>query len=212
MDDEHKEMADALIRIFIKTRSVPMSVLFRKYRNDPSAAVNVALKTIAGILSKRRDARYAKRMLEESRMGRLEKALGSRSRYNEVLDLVGEISTLRYERAGATCNSRECRLRREQQDPSTQQRQEKEIRETIPSPVRQLFFYNELDRVVTTADPATFRDLDWDGMIERARLEVAEYREWAGIPKVEFVVEDIDDELLNAYLTPPRPVKGTRTA
>ena len=146
------------------------TIFLQKHFNEPSEALNYALKQVALSLMGR-IAR--KEELEQCRSYRLERALGE-ERYQEVMALVREIKLLRLSRAGAACAGPQCAL-----SPKRSSDRHHSLPMVIPCPVNQLFFHNSLVEVVDHAPLASLPDQDWDGLVRQAKQDLRDYLEWS---------------------------------
>lgn len=155
-------MAGALVRVLFRQVSIER---LQEELKTPSEALNELLHRLMMALLVRR----VRMDQENDRTHVLEKTLGCR--LDEALQLVQEINTMRLSRASLGCST--CLMPAKAIGPSGTP-----LPTEIPTPVKKLFFHNELCNAVERAPLKSLNTLNWNELIERAKLDLKEYREW----------------------------------
>jgi hypothetical protein len=132
---------------------------FMKQHKAPKVAVDEGLKNIlVSIMNRRLRQEYC-----NERELMLRQVLGDR--FLSVMNLVHEIGMARLARASNGCGSGMCsRL------PGLASR--------MPTPVKRLFFHNELCHIVQKGPIAKLSEQNWDVLIEQAERDLEQYRLW----------------------------------
>lgn len=146
------------------------AILLRADYEDPEQALNEALRQLAMSVVRKQIRREGIQQDKFNRIEYLQKLLGQ-DKFKEATDLAREIESIRLQRASLGCTQKECKIVNEtlQELPGT----------TIPSPVKQLFFNNRLYDVLLYTPLETLSELDLDGLIESAKEDLREYRDWS---------------------------------
>lgn len=137
---------------------------FREYADLDSLKSRIRLVTVS--LLRRR----LKKRQQPTRDESLQQVLGV-DRFNQVKNLVCEVKMLRLERLASECSSSFC-CRQKRRDYTTLS---SKSQETISWPLRCLFFKTTLVEAFESAPVNRIAELNWDAMMEEARLNIQSY-------------------------------------
>lgn len=94
--------------------------------------------------------------------------------YRTVEQLVHEVKTLRLERLSRDC----AKCQRDGVCPIRPGRNNPSFAGVVPVPVRALFFNTSLVQSFVSASIEKIPDLQWEAMIEEARINIQQYQDW----------------------------------
>jgi hypothetical protein len=143
--------------------------LQKMYKDEPSRAVDEGLKRVIAAMLNRK----ARQILPAYRSASLRQALGDR--FEEVMSLANEINLARLDLVKRGCSNVVCLARLQCGDDSCSPRLGGD---SIPTPVRRLFFLNRLCRIVKELPVFKFNEQDWESLIVEARSDLRGYRMW----------------------------------
>jgi len=136
---------------------------------DPEKALDGALRELVLSLVARRIRRREHEVSTANRTETLKRLLGV-SMFEEMMELAREIETIRLQRASLGCTSGKC---------LAENVGFRSLPSVIPSPVKQLFFHNNLSRILHDAPLKALPDLDLKSLVDSAKRDLLEYKEWS---------------------------------
>jgi hypothetical protein len=143
---------------------------FQAIYSDPCDGLNHALKQLSAVL-RGRIARREDQRRHDARRFQLRSVLGS-ERFKEVTEIVRSIKCLQLSKTACACPS------------PVQSSPHCSVPTVIPCPANQLLFHNQLVEVFAHTPVEALADQDWDRLIDQAKEELQEYREWSeGAPR-----------------------------
>jgi len=165
----------------IKQEDYPLSQLAqafeeRLYKTTPSFREHTDSKTLSSRIRLVTVALLRRRAKKNHKLTRghvLKQVLGE-ERCLEAAELVQEVKLLRLQRLARDCpkcKDEACSISNGKNPPF-------EPQESIPVPIRSLFFNTALVQAFETTPTERIPQLDWDTMMEEARLNVQTYEEW----------------------------------